>query len=174
MKRIFLLISPLLVLLFASTPIFAQFETATVLGYVRDGSNAAIPGANVSLINEDTKSQVTVHSNAQGGYEFTDVKPGRYHVTAQANGFDVSNTEVFGVQVNAHQRVDVALKIGSAAETVTVTDAAALLETDSSERGQVIGTREVENIPLNGRAYADLAALVPGVQIGRASCRERV
>ena len=164
MKRIFLLISPLLVLLFASTPIFAQFETATVLGYVRDGSNAAIPSANVSLINEDTKSQVTVHSNAQGGYEFTDVKPGRYHVTAQANGFDVSNTEVFGVQVNAHQRVDVALKIGSAAETVTVTDAAALLETDSSERGQVIGTREVENIPLNGRAYADLAALVPGVR----------
>ncbi|WP_346265649.1 TonB-dependent receptor [Granulicella sp. 5B5] len=143
---------------------FAQFETASVLGYIRDGSGAAIPGANVSLINEETKSQVTVHSNAQGAYEFTDVKLGRYHVTAQANGFDISSTETFGVQVNAHQRVDVALKIGSAAETVNVTGAAALLETDSSERGQVIGTREVENLPLNGRAYADLAALVPGVR----------
>ena len=66
--------------------------------------------------------------------------------------------------VNARQRVDVALKVGSNTETVTVDAAAALLETDSSERGQVISTREVENLPLNGRAYADLTALVPGVR----------
>jgi hypothetical protein len=143
---------------------FAQFETASVLGYIRDGSGAAIPNATVSLINQETKTQATVHANNQGAYEFTDVKVGRYTVTAQASGFDISSTEAFGVEVNARQRVDVALKIGSNTETVTVTDAAALLETDSSERGQVIGTREVENLPLNGRSYADLAALVPGVR----------
>lgn len=164
MKRIFISLTCLCLLLLAANPVFGQFETASVLGYVRDSSGAAIPGANVSLINEATKSQVTVRSDGQGAYQFSDVKVGQYHVTAQAKGFDLSSTEAFSVQVNAHQRVDVALKIGSAAEVVNVTGAAALLETDSSDRGQVIGAREVQNIPLNGREYADLAALVPGVR----------
>jgi hypothetical protein len=164
-SRLFrLLLSMVLLFTLGSMQALAQFETATVLGYVHDSSGAAIPNANVSLINEETKSRVTVHSNAQGAYEFTDVKVGRYHVTAESNGFDVSDTEAFSVEVNARQRVDVAMKIGSAKETVNVTGAAALLETDSSDRGQVIGAREVQNIPLNGREYADLAALVPGVR----------
>jgi len=147
-----------------SPHLFAQFETASVLGYVRDASGAVVSNATVSLVNQGTKAAVTAKTNAQGAYEFTDVKIGDYQVTAQADGFDVSATQTFSVTVNARQRVDVALKIGSASATVTVSGAADLLETDSSERGQVIGTREVENLPLNGRAYADLAALVPGVR----------
>jgi hypothetical protein len=143
---------------------YAQFETASVLGYVRDSSGAVVPGATVSLINQQTKTQVSLQTDAQGAYEFTDVKIGQYQVSAQANGFSTGTTQPFTVTVNARQRVDVALKIGSNTENVTVTAAAALLETESSERGQVIGTREVENLPLNGRAYADLAALVPGVR----------
>src|SRR3984885_7626795 len=146
------------------TPLYAQFETASVLGYVHDTSGAVVTGATVSLVNQETKAQVTAQTSAQGSYEFTDVKIGQYAVIAQANGFGTSTTAPFTVTVNARQRVDVSLKIGSNNETVTVDAAAALLETDSSERGQVIGTREVENLPLNGRAYADLAALVPGVQ----------
>jgi hypothetical protein len=142
----------------------AQFETASVLGYVRDASGAVLADATVSLVNQETRTTVTVKTNAQGAYEFTDVKIGEYQVTAKADGFDLSTTQPFTVTVNARQRVDVALKIGSTNEIVTVTSAAALLETDNSERGQVIGTREVENLPLNGRAYADLAALVPGVR----------
>jgi hypothetical protein len=163
-KRINLFVSIVLLLLLSPLPGFAQFETASVLGYVRDTSGAALPGASVTLIDVDTKTQVTVVSNSQGAYEFPDVKLGRYQVAASKTGFDVTQTEDFTVQVNARQRVDVALKVGSAAETVQVNAAADLLETDSSERGQVINTREVENLPLNGRAYADLAALVPGVR----------
>ena len=163
LKRCFLLLAMICVVL-NSAPLFAQFETASVLGYVRDSSGAVVPGATVSLVNQETKAQVTAQSNAQGAYEFTDVKIGQYQVTAKAAGFDISTTQPFTVTVNARQRVDVALTIGSANETVTVDSAATLLETDSSERGQVIGTREVENLPLNGRAYADLAALVPGVR----------
>jgi hypothetical protein len=143
---------------------FAQFETASVLGYVRDGSGAVVPGATVTLINQGTKAQVTVKADAQGSYQFTDVKIGQYEVSSTATGFDTTTTQPFSVTVNARQRVDVSLKNGSQTEVVTVTDAAAILETDNSERGQVIGTREVENLPLNGRAYADLAALVPGVR----------
>jgi hypothetical protein len=143
---------------------FAQFETASVLGYVRDSSGAALPNATVILINRGTGAEVTLKTNAEGAYEFTDVKIGSYQVTAQAAGFETGTTQAFQVQVNAHQRVDVSLKVGSTSEDVTVSGGAGLLETDSSERGQVIGTVEAENLPLNGRAYADLAALVPGVR----------
>ncbi len=147
----------------ALTPLFAQFETASVLGYVRDASGAVVPKANVTLINIATQTQVQLQAGDGGAFEFTDVKPGQYRVTSQAPGFELSTTEPFTVQVNARQRVDVSLRVG-ATDTVTVTDAASLLDTDDSERGQVIGTREVENLPLNGREYADLAALVPGVR----------
>jgi hypothetical protein len=163
-KRLNLFVSIVLLLLLSSVNGFAQFETASVLGYVRDTSGAALSGASVTLIDVDTKTQVTVKTNTQGAYDFPDVKLGHYQVTASMTGFDVTKTEDFTVQVNARQRVDVALKVGSAAETVQVNAAAEVLETDSSERGQVINTREVENLPLNGRAYADLAALVPGVR----------
>ncbi len=160
MKRI----SLFLFCLFALVPsLLAQFETASVLGYVRDSSGALVPSATVTLINQGTHTQVQLHTGSGGAFEFTDVKIGQYRITAQAAGFDVSTTTPFTVQVNARQRVDVALHVG-AAETVTVTGGASLLDTDDSERGQVIGTREVENLPLNGRAYADLAALVPGVR----------
>jgi hypothetical protein len=164
-KRILFVILAVCLVVVRPVSIHAQFETASVLGYVHDSSGATVSGATVSLVNQDTKAQVTAQTNAQGAYEFTDVKIGQYQVTAQASGFGTSTTQPFTVTVNARQRVDVALKIGSNTETVTVdASAATLLETDSSERGQVIATREVENLPLNGRAYADLAALVPGVR----------
>lgn len=165
MKRIVLVIA-LMACVFGLRPpaASAQFETASVLGSIRDTTGAAVAGATVSLVNQETKSQVTAITNEQGTYEFTDVKIGLYQVTATATGFETGVAQTFRVSVNARQRVDLSLKIGSANDTVTVTDAASLLETDSSERGQVISTREVENLPLNGRAYADLAALVPGVR----------
>jgi hypothetical protein len=160
MKRLLLLVLACLV---ATSSLFAQFETASVLGYVRDSSGALVPHATVTLINEGTQAKVQVQTGDAGAFEFTDVKPGQYRTMTQAQGFDTSTTEPFTVQVNARQRVDVALRAG-ATETVTVSGQASLLDTDDSERGQVIGTREVENLPLNGRAYADLAALVPGVR----------
>ncbi len=164
MKRLARSIITLSLVLIIPAALLAQFETASVLGYVRDPSDALIAGAMVTLTNQQTKAQVIAQTNAQGSYEFTDVKIGQYQISAKASGFDVSTTQTFTVTVNARQRVDVALKVGSNNETVTVDAAASVLETDNSERGQVIGRREVENLPLNGRAYADLAALVPGVR----------
>jgi Carboxypeptidase regulatory-like domain/TonB-dependent Receptor Plug Domain len=163
-KRIPLLASIVFLAILSPALSLAQFETASVLGYVRDTSKAALPNATVTLVNRGTGAEVTLKSNSEGAFEFTDVKIGSYQVTAQASGFETTTTQAFQVEVNAHQRVDVTLKIGSTSEAVTVSGAATMLETDSSERGQVIGTSEVENLPLNGRAYADLAALVPGVR----------
>lgn len=164
MRRYVCLITALCLFILSSFPAAAQFETATVLGYVRDSSGAVILKATVTLINQEKQTRVSVKTDAKGAYQFTDVILGQYKISAQADGFDTSTTDVFPVQVNAHQRVDVTLRNGSVSEVVTVSGAAGLLETDNSERGQVIATREVENLPLNGRAYADLAALVPGVR----------
>ncbi len=149
---------------FVCLPAHAQFETASVLGFVHDSSGAAIPGAKVTLVNIATGVEVTVNADAQGQYEFTSVRIGQYKVKAAAPGFSDTITESFTAEVNARQRVDVALKPGAASETVTVTGAAALLNTEDSERGQIISARDVNNLPLNGRAYADLALLTPGVR----------
>ncbi len=142
----------------------AQYDTASVLGFVRDTSGAAIPKSTVSLIDTQTGRRVTVASDAQGQFNFTDVHVGQYQVDATAPGFSESLTSPFSVAVNARQRVDVQLQVGKAAETVTVSGAASALESESSESGVVIEPTEVHNLPLNGRAYADLTTLAPGVR----------
>lgn len=142
----------------------AQFETASVLGYVRDSSGAALGNSDVTLTNQETGITQTAKSKADGNYTFVSVAPGPYKVTAETAGFDKSETPVFELTTNARQRIDVALKAGSVTETVTVSAAATLLETETSSRGQVVETREIENLPLNGRSYADLALLAPGVR----------
>src|ERR1700754_5158753 len=101
MKRLFWLVTLVCLLALNSAPIFAQFETASVLGYVRDASGAVLPNASVTLVNQQTKATVVVKTNAQGAYEFTDVKIGEYQVMAQADGFDISTTQTFTVTVNA-------------------------------------------------------------------------
>jgi hypothetical protein len=91
------------------------------------------------------------------------VKIGTYSVTVEKTGFTKSTTKDITVNVNARQRVDVVLQVGAVSEAVEVTGAAQALDTDSSERGQVINAAQVVELPLNGRAYSDLALLTPGV-----------
>lgn len=153
-----------ILLLLPATKAHAQFETASVLGYVRDTSGAVIPNTAVTLTNNATSITQTSTTDGEGKYEFASVPIGEYHVDAQATGFDRSQTQTFRVTTNARQRVDVEMKAGSVSDTVTISSAPTLLETETSSRGQVIGTREIENLPLNGRSYADLVLLAPGVR----------
>ena len=148
----------------AVSPALAQFETASVLGYVRDSSGAPLPHSSVTLVNTATNQRITVQSDGQGEYNFPDVHVGEYQIDATAAGFNETMTDPFQVAVNARQRVDVSLKVGSQQESVTVSGAASLLESETSNSGVVIQPTEVQNLPLNGRAYADLATLAPGVR----------
>ena len=150
--------------LMGTTGLRAQFESASVLGYVRDNAGAAVPNLEVTLTNVATNVKQTAKTNGEGQYEFNSVQIGDYIVTTKAAGFEGARTEKFNVQTNARQRVDIGVKPGSVSTTVDVTSAAQLLETETSSRGQVVGTREVENLPLNGRSYADLVLLVPGAR----------
>jgi hypothetical protein len=146
------------------SPAHAQFETASVLGYVRDPSGAPVPRAEVDLINTATGTIASVKTHSNGQYEFTDVRIGQYQIRTISSGFSEALTQAFVVTVNARQRVDVALKVGNVAETVTVNATPSQLESETSSTGTVISNEEVESLPLDGRAYGDLALLVPGVR----------
>ena len=153
-----------IVVLLINQAAFAQFETATVLGTVRDANEAAIQNATVVLKNVATDITQTAATDENGDYQFAGVKIGNYQVIVEASGFNRTVADQVNVTVNARQRVDIALQIASTNETVVVTDAANLIQTDSSEIGQVVRRKEIIALPLNGRSYANLALLAPGVR----------
>lgn len=146
------------------SPSYAQFDTATVLGTIRDSSGAVVPGATLTLTNVSTGITASTTADSEGNYQFQNVRVGIYTVKAELQGFSTAEAKDVQVTVNARLRVDLALQVGKVGETVTVTGATTLLESESSDRGQVIGKEQIVNLPLNGRAYADLALLSPGVR----------
>lgn len=153
---------PLKLALFATlfaAALWAQYDTAEVLGAVHDPAGALIPGASVTLINQETGIQSKIATDEKGDFDFFNVKVGRYAMVVEHAGFAKYTAKDVLVDVNARQRVEVAMQVGAITETVDVTGAAAPLETDSSEHGQVIDAAQVVELPLNGRNYADLALL---------------
>jgi hypothetical protein len=159
-----LAVAAILALLWLPATGFAQFDTASVLGTVHDSTGAIVPGATVTLKNVSTGITATAVTDDKGDYQFQNVRIGPYTVRAELQGFSVAEAADVQVTVNARLRVDLTLKVGNVGETVTVSGAALLLETESSDRGQVITKEQIVNLPLNGRAYADLALLSPGVR----------
>ncbi len=160
MTKVFVFLS----LLLNVNAIHAQFGSASVLGYVRDNSGAVIPEASVTLNNVATNVSQAAHTDKDGKYEFDSVPIGNYRISTQITGFEGSRTETFNLSTDARQRVDVQVKPGAVSDVVEVTSAAELLETETSSRSQVVGEKEVENLPLNGRSYADLVLLAPGTR----------
>jgi hypothetical protein len=148
----------------AANTAFAQFDSATVLGTIHDANGAAISGATVTLKNIDTGLSVTAQTDGDGNFQFTNVRIGNYRVSAEKQGFSTAVAERVNVTVNARQRVDLAMQPGAVTESVVITDAAQLLETDSSVRGQLVQREQIVNLPLNGRSSANLALLTPGVR----------
>jgi outer membrane receptor protein involved in Fe transport len=146
-----------------ATPLLAQFDAAAVVGTVRDRSDAAIVNASIVLTNQNTGLESKTNTDENGNYTFFNVKIGTYTVTAEANGFSKALAKDVVLNVNARQRVDMTLQVGTVAESIEVTDAVTALQTDSSERGQVIQGRQIVELPLNGRQYSDLALLTTGV-----------
>lgn len=141
---------------------FAQTITATILGAIHDPSGAAIPGATVVVTNTATDIARTVTADKAGYYEVPLLKPGGYRVQVSYHGFKTQERTGIVVQVDERARVDFTLEVGATTQTVQVQGNAPLVSTDSSAIGQVIGTREVLQMPLNGRYFVQLATLAPG------------
>ena len=154
----------LLLLLFATAALFAQFDSGSVIGTITDPSGAAVASAKVTVENVQTGVRQTGNTDTNGEYSFLNLRIGRYKVSAESTGFKTTASETFELTVNARQRVNLSLSVGVVSETVEVQAAAAALETDTSDRGQVVARQAIVNLPLNGRAYADLALLSPGVR----------
>jgi len=149
--------------LFTLLPSFAQFDTAEVLGTVRDKTGAVVPKASLTLLNVETGISAKLVADDSGNFDFANVKIGKYKVTAEAKGFSTEVASDIVVNVGARLRVDLILSVGQVSETVEVSGAAEALETDSSEHGQVIQSAAIVELPLNGRNYADLALLSANV-----------
>ena len=162
MRNVFSIVVFLVCLLSAAS-LFAQFETAEVLGTVRDPSGAVIAHAAVALTNQATGVQSKVITGENGDFDFFNVQVGRYTITVEHTGFNKTTTNDVTVDVNARQRVDVTMQVGAVTQEVEVSGTAALIDTDSSQKGQVIDTAQIVELPPNGRNYATLALLSTNV-----------
>ncbi|MCC7153569.1 MAG: TonB-dependent receptor [Bryobacterales bacterium] len=151
-------------LLLAASAAWGQFDTATVLGTVRDKSGAMVPGAKVTLTNLETNIAASKESDGNGSFEFFQVRVGRYSLSATKAGFSIAVAPQFDVSVGSRQRVDLDLSVGQLSETVNVEGAVVLVESDSSQRGQVIKQQAIVELPLNGRQYSQLILLATGVR----------
>src|SRR3954466_12501667 len=142
----------------------AQFDTASVVGTVKDAQGATVPDAKVTLTNTQTGVSVVRTTTADGNYEFVTVRPGVYLVSAEKPGFSIALMDNVQVQVAARLRVDMQMAIGQVSEKVEVTATAPLVETDTSQRSQVITGEQMRELALNGREYSALALLSTGVR----------
>ncbi|MBO0858806.1 MAG: TonB-dependent receptor [Chloracidobacterium sp.] len=149
-----------------SSKTFAQQETATITGEVRDANSSVVPKATVIVTNAETNVSVKSETNDQGLYTVPSLKPGPYSITVEKAGFKKSVRSGVTLQVNQVARLDVILQVGDMTTAVEVVEAATLLETETSSRGAVIDQKKIVDLPLNGRDYNQLALLSPGVLAG--------
>ncbi len=156
----------LAVLLCAPFKIHAQVTTADVVGTVTDNSGAVVPGAKVTIINQGTKVAATKKSNEVGDYVFNLLIPGHYMVTVEAEAFKKVVFSNITLAAGDRVREDAKLQTGAIEETVEVTSAPPLLQTDSSSVGSVVTEQSVQDLPLNGRNFVNLVDLQPGVNEG--------
>ena len=142
---------------------FAQVDQGSIAGVVHDPSGAVVPGAAITVTNIDTGLSFQTKSNGSGNYVVTPLKIGNYTVSATADGFQTTTRE--NLHVDALQRLDVnlGLKPGSVSETVTVSGAPPVLQTQDGAVSQVISTETINNTPLNGRNWVYIAQLTAGV-----------
>jgi outer membrane receptor protein involved in Fe transport len=151
-------------LLFCAVEATAQ-TTARVEGTVADGTGAPLPGVTVSATNTRTNAVRTDVSDAHGSYTITALTVGEYKISAELSGFKSQVTPVT-LTVGQVARVDFKLTVGNVSEAITVTAAAPLVEKSTSEISTLIDSKQIENLPLNGRNFTQLATLVPGVNRG--------
>ncbi len=154
-----------------ATVSFAQVDTGSILGTIKDTSGAILPGARVTLTNENTAQTVSTTSSSGGEFTFSPVKIGRYALAAEFKGFQrVEHTQVT-VDVQQRVLVDFTLPPGQMTETVMVTGEPPPLQTQDASVGQVIAARTINDLPLNGRNFTFLAQLSAGVTQGQQDTR---
>jgi hypothetical protein len=144
----------------------AQSTTADITGTVTDSTGAILPNATVTLTNLGTKETRTAVSTDAGDYTFTLLNPGSYSLTVTEQGFKTLTIPQVTLAASDRAREDAKLEIGSADQTVSVTGQAPALQSDSSVLTATVTEKAVQDLPLNGRNYINLAQITPGANEG--------
>ena len=140
----------------------AQYENGSLVGTIRDTSGAAVSGAEVTITNNATAVTAKATTNGAGDYEIPSLRVGVYTISASAPGFANAVARNITVSVGARQRIDLSLTVGATQTSVEVSDVALQIETESSQRGQIITQYQSAAFPLVTRNYSDLLGLVTG------------
>ncbi|HEY7289432.1 MAG TPA: TonB-dependent receptor [Vicinamibacterales bacterium] len=164
MRRHFL--GAVAVLLLSCASVFAQQTTGNVTGRVLDQQGAAMPGVTVTAKSTQTGFVRTETSDSEGVYRLTALPVGTYEITAELQGFSTIDHKAVEVNVGQSVTLDFSMRVAQVAETVNVTGAIPLIETQASSVGGIVDPKMIESMPLNGRQFANLAATVPGVGLG--------
>src|SRR5262247_146071 len=157
---LFILLSAVFVVL----PSYAQVPTGALAGAVTDATGAVVPNATVTLTNKETSATRTVESNSEGFYSAPSLPAGEYEVKVVAKGFSAF-VRTATVLTGSTTTVNVSLQVGQTNEIVTVTGAAAAINYESNTVQGVVTRQQIDNLPLNGRSFLNLAQLEPGVTV---------
>jgi hypothetical protein len=137
--------------------------TGSILGEVHDPSGAAVPGAHISVTNTQTNLTQETVSGSDGSYKFLALPAGTYKLVAKGAGFEQFTATDIVVKVNDQLRIDINMKVGSVQEEISISANALQVETQNTQLGDVIDSKKILALPLNGRSYVDLLGLQAGV-----------
>src|ERR1044071_9374930 len=152
-----------LVVILLAAPAMSQSFYGSLIAVVKDAQGGIIPGANVVLVNTATTERREGVSGADGTYQFVNLVPGTYRLEVELTGFQRYVRDGIQVNVQSTPRVDAALQLGNISETIQVTGAAPLLQTQNASVSAVVGSRAVQELPLNGHNVLNLIAVAPTV-----------
>ncbi|HVL69749.1 MAG TPA: TonB-dependent receptor [Vicinamibacterales bacterium] len=156
----------------SAVSVAAQSTTGSISGTVTDESRGVLPGVTITVENVDTGVSRTLSTDAEGRYRALGLVPGPYRVTAELSGFARAVREGLIVTIGGDVSQDLQLTIGGVTENVTVAADTVTLDLSTAVVGGVVTTRQIAELPLNGRSFMQLATLQPGVNVSRASERD--
>ena len=166
-------LASLSLVLISSGALYGQGVTGRIQGTVQDQSNATVPGAAVSAVNQETGYRTEVSTGQGGDYVLPNLPPGKYTVTVTSAGFKGAVSKNVAVIVDGLTDIDFTLQVGARADTVQVDAGSQLVDTVTSSMGNDLSTRQVNALPLFGRVYSQLVQVMPGaVKTGIGSSAE--
>ncbi|MBI2816805.1 MAG: TonB-dependent receptor [Acidobacteria bacterium] len=170
-KGLLILTLGLLSLFFSVQVAKAQVTTATISGTVRDETGAVLPAVNVTIKNLNTGIARTMVTDDRGRYNAPNLLLGNYEVQAELSGFQTAVRSGITLTVGQEAIVDFTTKVGSVTEKIVVTGEAPIVETTTATVAGLVESRQIQDLPLNGRSFADLAVLQPGVTLSRSGSK---
>ena len=145
-----------------ASPVLGQGAGASIEGTLRDQQGAVLPGATVTLRNEETGVSRTTATDTEGHYRFLALAPGRYQLTAELSGFATADVGNIAITIGRAVQQDFVMGIQALEESVTVSGVAPAVDTTKSEVAGVVTQHQIQTLPVNSRQYLNLALLMPG------------